>query len=73
MDKKCPLCGELTSRTLCLKCVQEIAGIINDKRNAIINDAMQSLDREADEVFAQDPTKGRGRGPKWMNIDISDT
>ena len=69
----CLMCGESSSHAVCIKCTRKIAGIVEEKRNIIINNAMRSLDEEADKVFDQDPTRGRGRGPKWMDTNTSDT
>lgn len=49
------------------ECIQEISDIAAQKRNQIINDAMSKISHEADEVYEKDPTRGRGRGPKWMD------
>jgi hypothetical protein len=69
----CEACGNTIEEEICVTCVRKIAGAVDERRDAIINSAMHSLDEEADKVFDQDPTRGRGRGPKWMDINTSDT
>lgn len=73
MSGSCIVCGDPSPHTVCVECAKKIAGIVEEKRNMIINNAMRSLDEDADKVFDQDPTRGRGRGPKWMDINTSDT
>lgn len=52
---------------LCEDCLRRMAEAVSHKRTQIANEAMRKISEEADEVYRQDPTKGRGRGPKWMN------
>lgn len=65
----CPICGKQVSQdyVLCLGCLEGISEAAEQKRNQVINDAMEQVSCEADEVYEKDPTRGRGRGPKWMD------
>ncbi len=65
----CVVCGKQLPQehVFCLGCFQEIVETAGQKRRLIINDAMEQVSKEADEVYEKDPTKGRGRGPKWMD------
>lgn len=67
MDAECPACGKEFAGDVCPDCVRKLVEIVEDRRLQIINAAMDEVAKEADEVYAQDPTRGRGRGPKWMN------
>ena len=67
MDAKCPECGEQFVGDICPVCVRELMEAVKDRRLQVINDAMHKVAEEAEEVYAMDPTRGRGRGPEWMN------
>lgn len=66
---KCLVCGTQVSQeyVLCIGCLKEVSETAVQSRNQLINDAMDKVSKEADEVYEKDPTKGRGRGPKWMD------
>lgn len=66
---RCSVCGIQVSQgyALCLGCLREIGEAAEQRRNQIINDAIDKVSKEADEIYKKDPTKGRGRGPKWMD------
>lgn len=67
MDVKCPSCGEQFVGDICPNCVRELVTVVKERRLQIINSAMCDVDKDADKVYALDPTRGRGRGPKWMD------
>lgn len=66
---RCLVCGTQVSQeyVLCSGCLHEIGEAVEQKRNQVINDAMEQVSLEADEAYKKDPTRGRGRGPKWMD------
>lgn len=60
-------CGELSPQPICLSCCKAFAELIAEKRIAFTNNLFKQFEKEADDIYEKDPTKGRGRGPKWMN------
>jgi predicted amidophosphoribosyltransferase len=67
MAAECPECGEVVSHDICPRCARELVEAVVERRIRVVNDAIQAVEKEADEVYALDPTRGRGRGPKWMD------
>jgi hypothetical protein len=65
-DLICPVCEGPAPHAMCPNCSRELVEAVRARRDQIVNDAMQKIEKEADEVFEADPTRGRGRGPKWM-------
>ena len=65
----CLNCGKQMSQHygLCMSCLAEVEEAAMQSRYDIINGAIESIDHEAREVYKKDPTRGRGRGPKWMD------
>ena len=65
----CTVCGNpvLHKYAICHDCLQNFQETVRQKRHLFINDMMDQIGKEADEVCAADPTKGKGRGPKWMD------
>jgi uncharacterized membrane protein YvbJ len=65
----CAVCGKQVPQeyVFCLDCLHDIKEAVKQKRNQVINDAMEKVSKEADEVYEKDPAKGRGRGPRWMD------
>ena len=67
MPKKCRVCKEAEVYPVCPSCARDMVYKVKDQRVHLINDAMRSVTEEADRVYDLDPTKGRGRGPKWLD------
>lgn len=65
----CIICGEQVpqNNVICIDCLRELGETVVQKRNQVINDVMKQVAQEADKVYEKDPTRGRGRGPKWMD------
>lgn len=63
----CPTCKTVCHGDTCLECVSRMANALKMKRENVVNEAMSSLTKEANEVLRKDPTRGRGRGPKWID------
>lgn len=65
----CLGCGEPVPQNYlyCNDCIREIVETVEQKREQIFNNAARQVEHEADKVYAKDPTRGRGRGPKWMD------
>jgi hypothetical protein len=66
---KCLICKEAPAELgICDKCMCNAAMSAEDERNRLLNDAMKDISDDAERIFEEDPTKGRGRGPKWMDV-----
>lgn len=69
---KCSVCGASSDilvcmPEMCMPCARDLYAVFKDTRTRIVNEVMQTMDKEADDVLKSDPTRGRGRGPKWLD------
>jgi len=68
---KCSICGKdgviVGVPPVCLDCARNIYVSALNSRDNLLNEAMKKLDKDADRIYELDPTRGRGRGPKWVS------
>ena len=68
----CHICGNPSPQLvcvppMCMDCARDVYQQMKDLRTQVINNAMKHVATEADEIYRSDPTRGRGRGPKWLD------
>jgi hypothetical protein len=62
-------CKEWSLQPTGLVFPKEFLKLIKVEHIAFVNSIFKRLEKEADDIYEKDPTKGRGRGPKWIHLD----
>lgn len=63
----CLICSAPSEHNVCAACIKEGIGAAQKRQDDIVQDAINYIKTGAEQLYREvDTTKGRGRGPKWM-------